>query len=60
MKHWGMRSALLSVALLTAGTVYSQAGQTGQARTAIWAPKLNGPAPGELDCGVNSYCLCCG
>jgi cyclase len=48
MKHWRMLAAFFGVAL-TAATLYSQAVPSGQARTAMWAPKLNGPAPGELE-----------
>jgi cyclase len=49
MKRWCMLAVFVGVALLGTVTLYSQAGQSGQAKQAIWAPKLSGPAAGELE-----------
>lgn len=49
MKRWCMLAVFVGVALLGTVALYSQAGQSGQAQQAIWAPKLSGPAAGELE-----------
>ena len=49
MKRWCMLAVFVGVALLGTVALYSQAGQSGQAQRAIWAPKLSGPAAGELE-----------
>ena len=49
MKRWCMLAVFVGTALLGTVALYSQAGQSGQAQQAIWAPKLSGPAAGEVE-----------
>jgi cyclase len=49
MKPWRMLAAMACLILLGAVHLYSQTSQSTQGRVAMWAPKLSGPAAGQIE-----------
>ena len=49
MKPWRMLAAMACLVLLGVVHLYSQTSQSTQGRATMWAPKLSGPAAGQIE-----------